>query len=512
MKARSLFTCALFYFLMFFCLCSKEPEQNAFIVQSLHVDKTDLTMHVGEREILSAKTLPTAAVPPEITWVSDAPEVASVSRKGEVEALAVGKATLTATCQSKNASVKVTVLPAEEVHDDAIYTITLKGEECRFADFAEYGIFLPSGFEILNGILVLQHGCGMEQFGITRNQDLQYQAFAKKWGILVIETALHGPCEVWHHPESGSAAALVRVIAKVASKYNHPELNNVPWLLFGHSSGGHWVLGMLRDYPERILAAVCYSAAWDPQWDYSSAAAEVPVLLRHAGADDAPTAFCEATAVHTFAKLRKMDAPAAIAYNKGQHHNLSYIRHMAIPYYGAVMKQRLPEDGSDKMRPLDPSQCWLGNPETFEIVKESDFGGDKSSLCVLPDRETAEIWKEYVTTNDVKDKTPPPEPYGLEAARSGKNVVELKWKADADIESGIASFKIFVDEMHRGTLPESGWYQSFDTNGDNAYPVNPPPMRVTIKNAPEGKFKVGVRTVNQAGLESETAEIKVEKY
>ena len=77
------------------------------------------------------------------------------------------------------------------------------------------------------------------------------------------------------------------------------DFDLVAWI-----GGGHWTLGMLRDYPERILAAVCYSAAFDPSWSYPAATAEVPVLLRHAGPQDAPSALCQATAEHSFSRFR----------------------------------------------------------------------------------------------------------------------------------------------------------------------------------------------------------------
>ena len=206
---------------------------------------------------------------------------------------------------------------------DSIYRVTLEGESCPFASKAEYGVFVPGSAKRIRGVLVLQHGCTMEQFGITRPYDLQYQEFARKWDLAVLETALYGDCFLWRDPQSGTAEALFSVLSLVATKSGHPELEGAPFLLFGHSGGGYWTLGMLRDYPERIIALVAYSAAFDPQWDYPAEAAEVPVLLRHAGPEDAPFAACEATARNTFARLRLMDAPACIAFTEGQNHNFS---------------------------------------------------------------------------------------------------------------------------------------------------------------------------------------------
>lgn len=497
--------CLYFGMLIIACGSKNNLLSKDSLVKAVYTSRTELTLYVGESEAVKGSVVPSMAVPPAITWYSSDEHIVTVTN-GIINAVAVGEATVTAACEGKTAEIKVTVIASE---GEALYTITLNGEDCTFANYAEYGIYLPPAWETLNGVLVLQHGCGMEQFGITRNKDLQYQAFAKKWGLLVIETALHGDCGVWHHPESGSAAALFKVINQVAAEQHHPELSYAPLLLFGHSSGGHWTLAMLRDYPERILAAVTYSAAWDPQWDYLPTASGVPLLLRHAGQNDAPDCLCEATAVHTFAKMRAMDAYAAIAYNPGQNHNLAYMRHMSIPFFEAALKQRLPAKGSTEMRDIDPSVAWLGNPETFELVKESEYAGDdKSAWCRFVDEDVAKTWKEYVMTNDVSDTTPPPAPYNLVADKTADNMYQFAWRADADVESGIAKFIIYLDGKQIGMIPDSGNYQSFDTNGDNTYPVDPLPMTFTV-NVTGGNHVLAVETVNQCGLVSERAEIKV---
>ena len=381
------------------------------------------------------------------------------------------------------------------------------GSSCSFADSADYGVFIPGGDEPLNGVLVLQHGCGMERFGITRPYDLQYRAFAEKWGLAVVETALYGSCYVWRDPESGSAEALFNVLKEAGDSTGHPELASAPMLLFGHSAGGYWTLAMLRDYPSRILAAVCYSAAGDPQWDYPAEAAEVPVLLRHAGANDAPSVFCEQTARNGFRKLRSMDAPASIAYNEGQNHNYSYLRYMAIPFYEAAMRDRLPSKNDGALRPVDRSEAWLGEPDSFGIFPEKGYEGDKSGLCLFPDEQTARIWQEYVKTGLVTDKTPPEAPYDISVSR-GESSTVISWKADADIESGIGCFKVYVNGGLAGTVPEQGEYQSFDLNGDNTWPVEPVGMSLTLDGALGKSDIVEVENINRFGLASDRGRAK----
>ena len=394
-----------------------------------------------------------------------------------------------------------------ETRNDTIFKIVWEGEDCAFANRAEYGVYLPGGTDPLQGVLILQHGCTMEQFGITRPYDLQYQAIAKKWKLAILETALHGDCHIWKEPDSGSGAAIFKVMEQIASFTGRPELKGVPWLLWGHSGGGYWVLAMLRDYPERILAIASYSAAWDPQWEYTANAAKVPLLLRHAGANDGlPEFLCWETAENTFHTLRQMDAPVMIAHNENQNHNFSYLRYMVIPFFEATLKKRLPIDGSHTLRDIDRNDTWLGDTLSHEVYRELDYTGNKSSMCLFLDESTARNWQEFVSTGTVADKTPPPAPRDVRVARCADKL-EVTWEADADIESGILKFNIYKDGILVGVLPESGAYQSFDTNGDNTIPVEVPEKRFVIQVAENVKATIGIETVNHFNLVSERTTI-----
>jgi len=388
-----------------------------------------------------------------------------------------------------------------------IYQTILREESYPF-DHADYGVFIPEGVTTIRGVLIHQHGCGMEQFGLTIPFDAQYQAFARKWNLAVVEPVLYGDCHKWRDPESGSGPALLQALDEISHLSGHSELNAAPWLLWGHSGGGYWALAMMKNYPERILAVFSYSPAFDPQWQFPAAAAKIPLLIRHAGSNDGnqPEINCWGTALHVFSKLRKMNSPVSIAYTPGQNHNFSYVRYMAIPFYEAALTQRLPNAASPEMRNLEKGKAWLGDTETLQICKASACTGNKDDLCWLPDSATAVKWKEYVTTGSVSDQTPPPVPYDLQIEWVNDSI-ELSWKANADIESGIKRFNIYKDGIHVGLFPKSGIYQKFDTNGDNAIPSVLPDMKYRIAVSDKKKTVISIRTVNHFDLESKEARI-----
>ena len=385
---------------------------------------------------------------------------------------------------------------------DTVFTINIEGEDCTFADHAEYGIYVPSTAGKIRGMMVFQHGCSQEEFGLSRHCDVQYQALARKWDLAIVESTIYGLCDYWAYPENGSYKTLMLALTKAGAATGHEELPQAPMLLWGHSGGGLWVLAMLRQHPERIISAVCYSAAWDPDWDYLPEAYDVPIILRHAGpgegADNIP-----ATARHTFAKLRAGGAPASIAYTRGQNHNHSYIRSITIPMWEASLKQRLAAVGT--LQPLDPQKTWLGDTITYEIFREADYKGDKTALCRLPDRESAEAWSEYASRGVVADKTPPTAPFDLKLSADGDHL-KITWKADADIESGIGCFQIYCNGEQIGRVPEQGVYQDFDRNGDQARPVTAPAMGYSMP-IPSSTATIAVETVNRDGLSSGKTEV-----
>ncbi|MDR1557057.1 MAG: hypothetical protein LBS88_08520 [Tannerellaceae bacterium] len=401
----------------------------------------------------------------------------------------------------------------ETLANGKVYQTFVQNKGYSF-DHALYGVFIPDGITEIRGILIHQHGCTMEGRGVASAYDIQYQSLAKKWGLAIVGPDLYpGPyagCAKWRNPEEGSGPALLEALEYTARLSGHTELAIAPWLLWGHSGGGYWVLAMMKYYPERILGVVAYSPAFDPQWGYPEAALKIPLLIRHAGSADlnGPGVSCWDTAIHTFDKLRRQDAPVAIAYTPDETHNLSYLRYMAIPFFEAVLKQRLPEKTGNSLKDTDKAIRWVGDTLTCQVYKASGYSRNKQNMAILPDSVSALVWKEYVTNSTVEDKTPPPSPYAPEWVHTD-SLIELRWRADADIESGIHHFNIYKNNRLIGQFPdhEEG-YQTFDTNGDDPVPVHLPDMQYNFnKNEMKHGDIYAVSTVNYFNLESRKTEI-----
>ena len=80
----------------------------------------------------------------------------------------------------------------------------------------------------------------------------------------------------------------------------------------------------------------------------------------------------------------------------------------------------------------------------------------------------------------------------------------MSWCCDADPESGISCFQVSLDGTAVSRIPGDGEYQSFDLNGDNTSPVEPPEMTVRLPMPDRRRVRICVENVNQAGLGSKT--------
>ena len=96
------------------CDNNENPNENGnngtqtVAVESVTLNKTELTLEVGDEETLTATVAPDNATDKAVTWTSDNTAVATVEN-GKVTAVAAGTAAITATAGGQSATCTVTV-------------------------------------------------------------------------------------------------------------------------------------------------------------------------------------------------------------------------------------------------------------------------------------------------------------------------------------------------------------------------------------------------------------------
>lgn len=388
-----------------------------------------------------------------------------------------------------------------------------------------YTVWVPPGVKSLRGVIVHQHGCGEGscKSGLTGAFDLHWQALAKKHDCALLAPSYEQPekaeCQMWCDPRNGSDKAFQKALADLGTKSGHPELSKVPWALWGHSGGGHWTGGMTILHPDRVAAACPRSGvplleanparATIKPYTLPDAISTVPIMCnlgtkegvtvkegRFAGAWDANVKF--------FTAVRAKGGLIGISVDPFTSHECGNQRYFTLLWLDACLTARLPEKSGDPLKPMRTKSAWLAPLQGTEATPAAKFTGDKAQSLWLPDEAIAKAWEAYVKDTAIPDTTPPPAPTDLQVK---DNV--LTWKAEADLESGLAHFIIERDGKQIATVPEQPknpfgrpifqGLQYSDT------PTNPlVEMRFTDKQPEAGeKHEYRVISVNTAGLKSQ---------
>ncbi len=412
--------------------------------------------------------------------------------------------------------------PAEEPYYRVRYEASNKPGELVYP--VNYTIWIPPDVKMLRGVIVHQHGCGEGscKSGLTGAYDLHWQALAKKHDCALLSPSYEQPekadCQMWCDPRNGSDAAFQKCLADLGAKSGHSELAKVPWALWGHSGGGHWAGGMVMLHPDRVAAAWLRSGVpllkADPgrtgikAHTLPEAALKVPVMCNlgtkegvtvkdknFAGVWPANEAF--------FNEVRGKGGLVGVAIDPLTSHECGNQRYLAIPWLDACLTARLPKAAGDPLRPMPTDKAWLAPVLGGEAIPSAKYSGEPLKAAWLPNEAVAKAWMEYVKDTKVTDTTPPPAPTNLRLQGN-----KLTWEAEADIESGLASFVIERDGQFLANVPDQGKnpfgrpiFQNLQYSDTPTQPLVP--MQFTdTKPEPGKKHTYRVIAVNTVGLKS----------
>lgn len=411
------------------------------------------------------------------------------------------------------------------------YEAAPTGQGLEFA--VQYTLWIPPEVQTLRGVLVHQHGCGEGscRSGLTGAYDLHWQALARRHQLALMSPVYEQPegadCQKWCDPRNGSDATFRRALDDLAAQTSHPELTEVPWVLWGHSGGGHWAGGMLMLHPRRVVAAWLRSGvpllAEDPSKPsirphaWPKEATEVPVVC-NLGTREGVTVQEERFAAVWpanelyFRTTRAKGALVAIAVDPLSSHDCGNQRYLAIPWLDACLKARLPEQPGKPLRSMPLDEAWLGKIPSGETVPldatpHDRFPANPLEASWLPNQSIAKAWAEYQKDGAVSDQTPPPTPHQVTVTQEGL----LSWHCDADLESGLSHIVLLRQGKPLAEVRATGKHpfgrQIFQGLQYSDTPTPPLiPMTYAITDFLVGtEEEYQVIAVNTAGLQSDPA-------
>ena len=384
---------------------------------------------------------------------------------------------------------------------------------------ATFHLWVPPKVTRVRAILVHQHGCGdgAERSGETAFLDLHWQALAIRHQAAILSPHYRAgdqvECRLWCDPRNGSDAVFQRALQDLAQRSGHPEVATAPWCLWGHSGGGFWASLMLAAHPDRIVAIFCRSGAATSAWkrgeipkpQFPDSAFGVPICLNPGlkERDDARFSGAWVTTTQFFELLRTRNAPAAFAPDPLSGHDCRNSRLLAIPFFDACLRLRLPKSGNG-LRPLRTQDAWTGTWENAAIRR----GPPQTPVeSWLPDKACALAFAEYERTGKTADATPPRRAPAITQVRWTPEGIVVDWTAEADFESGIRQFVIYRDGTEIARLPEkpderTGFAQFQGLSYHDTPVPNPPVLRYTDAQATAGtSHRYSITTINGSGLE-----------
>jgi pimeloyl-ACP methyl ester carboxylesterase len=410
-----------------------------------------------------------------------------------------------------------------------------------------YKLWIPGGAKTVRGIIVHQHGAGTTASieGSTAAYDLHWRALAEKWDCALLGPSYHvlnekidlspGASELWFDPRRGSEKAFLSALADFAKASGHQELQDVPWVLWGHSGGGIWSDVMATLHPSRVLAVWMRSGSalmflTHPEFvrpEVPVAAYAIPMMTNPGvkekpefklGSDgeDTRTAYEKMKGpwqgnLATFQQYRAQGAYIGFAPDPRTGHECGDSRYLAIPFLDACLAMRLPDQGSRNQtpKPIDASKAWLAPVLGTEAVPMAQYQGDRDEAVWLPNEAVAKAWMEYVKTGATSDATPPPAPFDVRVTSKGQDGTEIAWNAKADFESGIGGFIILRDGKELARVPEKPegkfgrpLFQSMTYHDTPSQPL-PAMMYLDASAKPGEKHIYTVVEVNSVGLPSQ---------
>ncbi len=268
---------------------------------------------------------------------------------------------------------------------------------------AVFRIWIPENIKTLRGLLVLMPGWNTDGLPLA-DQEI-WRTFARKNNFALVTGFLQSE-EVsfksfkWINrcywmAELGSGKALIDALKKFSELAGRPGIENLPMLIRGYSAGGQFSYSFACYAPERIMGFVSIKGVY-----YFSKASvrtrEVPAVFI-LGENDHYKQIPRV--MRLFNQNRSRNAPWAAAVEPDAGHEIGNSDDLVLPFLNALIEKRL-EDGKTHykdMKPLRPSDGWLGDLKTYDIFPYKEYSGDIRKAAWLPDKNAAEVWQRFVT-------------------------------------------------------------------------------------------------------------------
>ena len=282
--------------------------------------------------------------------------------------------------------------------------IAFDGEYYDFRDSAGVQMikmWIPPGIAVIRGVFISGHGGGS---GDSRNfaRDKNIRAFAMRLGFAV--AGLH------NFPGRDIFTKGGRVFFNALTEFskvgNHPEIANLPFVMYGSSNGGAATYGFVNYAPERAICFVSNVAAGgNPQLPVE-AAFKVPGIFIVGKFDALGGQKTLDKATDLVKNARQKGALWCLAVElKGHEDGNSFDIYMKLVEQAVVARypdKENPGQGLIKLNEIKEESGWLADMSSWDsgltyIAPYSEYKGEKEKAGWLLNKNMAYVYRSLAT-------------------------------------------------------------------------------------------------------------------
>ncbi len=262
-------------------------------------------------------------------------------------------------------------------------------------------MWIPPNTDPVRGMFISGHGGGS---GDSRDfaRDENVRAFAMRQGFAVVGIHNFPGRRVY----TDGAEVFFHALAEFAKIGIHPEIANLPFVMYGSSNGGASTYGFVNYAPERAICFLCnVSAGYNPELP-TEEAMKVPGIFIMGKFD----ALIRDRGINATRKIMEYARPKGALWAwalelKGHEDGASFDVYMKL--VEQTVAARYPSRGDIKKKPLklveiEEKDGWLADHDSWgsgltTIASFVDYEGDKSTAGWLLNEDMAYVYRSMAT-------------------------------------------------------------------------------------------------------------------